>query len=228
LGEGNMRDYINAAVALVLSVAFLAITVSLFVGNNRAFACTGTPCLVERFDELSQRRQKTLTESLTNFENSREEYYKFISECSDARREWLASVPTDEHLQIQAQLLTRGICIVQMALETYSTWNDGIYPETLDDLLCPELALLGSFCENPFSTGTSKQIGLNTISPGDLWYIPQYEDGSNSGDVIGYWLVILGNDSLHGQNLDDLLIEPLPGGITVPGSSWVVLETHYQ
>lgn len=209
---------------VLLTLAVLIINIALPVG---ASAC-GVPVLFEKFEQLSPKRQAALTKALDSFKSLAGQYDAFVGGYEVSRRNWLSGNVTLEDEEIQAEFLIRGISLVQQALETYNIWNDGAYPENLDYLLCKECAVLTRLCENPFTAGVSKQITLGSVSPGNFWYIPEYSVLQDSRTVTGYWLVILGNDSLKGNISQSKLFKPMPGGLEIPRTAWMVLESHLE
>lgn len=120
------------------------------------------------------------------------------------------------------ELMKQEAHYVQCALELYSYQHDGTYPKSLRDLKRAGLLkdFPGGLPPSPYGDGRIVARGLNDeLSPGALVYMAEEREGGPAG----YWLVAIGKPD---KPWNYELIEPLPGGATVPADAVVVLETH--
>ena len=211
----------------VLCLSVIVLTLMFVTSYPRyAVTCEGSPSLVDKFDTLLTKHKAKLNDSLKVFEDFRAAYYEQISQFNESRISWLNSSPSTADFDKQKEMLHLGAGLLQKAIETYSLWNDGLYPENPDALMCPDLKLLAGFYENPFETGESLNVSISKPSDGNFVYIPDYEDGTNNSPIIGFWLIILGNEYINDSSASGKLLKPLPGNVILPTNTFVVLETH--
>ena len=187
-----------------------------------------TPVLLDRFEELSPKRQATLEKEMNSLKNRQGIYESLVDIYLKYDRTWLANSAPESNIKIKSELLLHGAWFVQHQLETYCTWNDGVYPENLEDLLVKEWAGLTRLCENPLTPDASKQVPVGTNSPGDFWYIPEYTSENGNQVATGYWLIMLGAEYLHLDPANANRLKPLPAGIDWPEFTFMILESHLE
>jgi hypothetical protein len=120
------------------------------------------------------------------------------------------------------ELMKQEAHYVQMALELYAYKHDGEYPKSLRDLKRAGLLkdFPGGFPPSPYGNGRIVARGLSDeLAPGALVYLTE----ERNGGLAGYWLIAIGKPD---KPWNYELIEPLPGGGSVPADAVVVLESH--
>lgn len=171
--------------------------------------------------QLSERQQEVFAARTKTFFNVAEEYKDMLDSYLEITER---EEPSE---QLNEELFSKGILLVQVALEYYAYLNEGPYPPNAGALTCD--GLLEDFPYDPYTNLPMHLFGIGAMDRIDngLIYVPEYVKADEEIHVVGYWLIAIAPIKSEDEPMP-LLLKPLPGDINLPDSAYIVYESHME